>query len=44
MQFKKDRIALVALIIIAGLFLIAVFDDFIAGNRPILIKMNNNLL
>ena len=43
LQFKKDRIALAALIIIACLFLIAVFDDFIAGNRPILLKINNKL-
>jgi len=42
-QFKKDRIALAALLIIIILFLIAVFDDFIAGNKPILLKMNNKL-
>lgn len=42
-QFKKDRIAYAALIIIAILFLVAIFQNFIAGNKPIIMKMNNKL-
>lgn len=43
LQFKKDRIALISLFIIVILFLVAVFDDFIAGNKPVLMKINNKL-
>lgn len=40
-EFKKDRLALAALILICVLFCIALTDNFLAGNRPIIIKMND---
>ncbi len=39
-EFKKDRMALAALVFIALLGFIAVFQDFIAGNKPILLIEN----
>lgn len=39
-EFKKDRMALVALLFIGFLCFVAVFQDFIAGNKP-LVLINN---
>jgi peptide/nickel transport system permease protein len=41
--FKKDRLALTALIVILVLCGIALFENFLAGNKPILIKWNGRL-
>lgn len=38
-EFKKDRVALLALGIIFFLFVVAVFDDFIAGSKPLVLKL-----
>ncbi len=37
-RFKRDRLALAGLVIIAILFGVAVFQDFLAGNKPIIMK------
>ncbi|MCL4245770.1 MAG: ABC transporter permease, partial [Candidatus Dadabacteria bacterium] len=37
-KFKRDRFALGALVVIVVLFGIAVFQDFLAGSRPIVLK------
>jgi peptide/nickel transport system permease protein len=42
-EFKKDRVALAALGVIFFLFLVAVFDDFIAGSRPLVLKLNGKI-
>ncbi len=42
-EFKKDRLALTGLIIILFLFATAIFDDFLAGNRPIFLKWNGKI-
>ncbi|SRR5579875_2632829 len=43
MEFKRDRVALAALGVIFFLFLVAVFDDFIAGSRPLVLKLNGKI-
>lgn len=42
-EFKKDRIAFAGLIVILLLFSTAIFDNFLAGNRPILLKWNGKI-
>ncbi len=37
-KFKRDRLALSALIVILLLLFIAVFESFLAGNKPIVLK------
>ena len=37
-KFKADKLALSALILIIALFGIAIFQDFLAGNKPIILK------
>jgi peptide/nickel transport system permease protein len=39
-QFKKDRLALAGLIIILFLLATAIFDNVLAGNRPIFLRWN----
>jgi peptide/nickel transport system permease protein len=39
-RFKKDRLALTGLIIILLLLATAIFDNFLAGNRPIFLRWN----
>ena len=36
-EFKKDRMALISLLLIMFLAFIAVFQNFIAGNKPVLL-------
>jgi peptide/nickel transport system permease protein len=43
LEFKKDRIALTGLVVICMLFVVALFDDFLAGNKPLVLKMNNSI-
>ncbi len=40
-KLKKDKLAMAALSVIILLFAIAVFQDFIAGNKPIVLKYEN---
>jgi len=40
-NLKKDRLVLIALIIILILFGVAVFQNFIAGNKPLILKYEN---
>ena len=40
-KLKKDNLAMVALSVIILLFGIAIFQDFIAGNKPIILKYQN---
>ncbi len=42
-EFKKDRLALIALAVIFFLFFVAIFSDFIAGNKPIALKWNGRI-
>lgn len=42
-EFKKDRLSVLALSIILLLFLVAIFDDLLAGNKPIIIKYNDGI-
>jgi len=42
-EFKKDRMALVSLVFIAFLCFIAVFQDFVAGNKPLLFIDNEKV-
>jgi peptide/nickel transport system permease protein len=42
-EFKKDRLALTALIVIFILCFVSVFDDFLAGSRPIVLRWNGRL-
>jgi len=42
-EFKKDRLALTALMVIFLLCGVAVFDNFLAGSKPIVIKWNGRL-
>lgn len=41
--FKMDRLALAGLIIIFTLVVVAVFDSFLAGNKPIVVRWNGGL-
>ncbi|HSE84140.1 MAG TPA: ABC transporter permease [Thermodesulfobacteriota bacterium] len=43
MEFKKDRLAVGGLILIFFLCGIAIFDDFLAGNKPIVLKWNGGI-
>ncbi|MER3446844.1 MAG: peptide ABC transporter permease [Candidatus Dadabacteria bacterium] len=43
MEFKKDRVALAALGVILLLFFVAVFDDFIAGSKPLVLKLDGKI-
>jgi peptide/nickel transport system permease protein len=43
MEFKKDRLALSALVVIFFLFIVATFADFISGNKPILLRWNGRI-
>ena len=40
-KLKKDKLAMAALSVVILLFGIAVFQDFIAGNKPIILKYQN---
>ena len=40
-KFKKDRLAMSALVIILILFGTAIFQNFLAGNKPIVLKYDN---
>ena len=42
-QFKKDRLALAGLIIILFLLATAIFDNFLAGRRPIFFRWNGKI-
>jgi len=42
-QFKKNKIALVAVYIVFFLFAIAIFADFLANDKPIMAKYNETL-
>jgi peptide/nickel transport system permease protein len=42
-EVKKDRLALAALGVIFFLFVVAVFDDFLAGNKPLVLKLNGKI-
>ncbi len=42
-EFKKDKLALTGLLIIVLLFCIAIFDNFLAGNKPLMLRWNGNL-
>ncbi len=42
-EFKKDRLALAGFILILLLFGVAVSDNYIAGNKPILLKLSGKL-
>jgi peptide/nickel transport system permease protein len=42
-EFKKDKLALTALCVILSLFLVAIFSDFIAGSKPIVLKWNGRI-
>ena len=40
-KFKKDKLAMTALVIVLVLFGIAIFQNFLAGNKPIILKYQN---
>ena len=40
LEFKKDKLAYISVILIIALFFVAIFEDFIAGNKPILLVDN----
>jgi peptide/nickel transport system permease protein len=40
-EYKRDKLSVLALFLILALFLVAVFDDLIAGKKPIIIKYND---
>ena len=42
-QFKKNKIALVALYMVFVLFAVAIFADFLANDKPIMAKYNGTL-
>jgi peptide/nickel transport system permease protein len=42
-QFKKNKIALVALYVIYLLFAVAIFADFLANDKPIMAKYNGTI-
>ena len=42
-EFKKDKLSVIALILVLSLFLIAILDDFIAGSKPIIMNYNGKL-
>ncbi|HSG30285.1 MAG TPA: ABC transporter permease [Thermodesulfobacteriota bacterium] len=42
-EFKKDRLSVIALCVIITLFIVALFDDLIAGSKPIIIKYDGSL-
>jgi len=42
-EFKKDKLAMTALCVILFLFIVAIFSDFIAGNKPIFLKWNGKM-
>jgi peptide/nickel transport system permease protein len=42
-QFKKDRLALAGFIIILLLLATAIFDNFLAGSRPIFLRWNGKI-
>ncbi|MGI9533474.1 MAG: hypothetical protein ACR2NW_00860 [Thermodesulfobacteriota bacterium] len=42
-EFKKDRMALISLLLIFFLGFIAIFQNFIAGNKPILLVENGEV-
>jgi len=37
-EFKKDKLALAGLLIIVLLFGVAIFDNFLAGNKPLTLR------
>ncbi|NIP39204.1 MAG: hypothetical protein GWM89_09175, partial [Candidatus Dadabacteria bacterium] len=43
LEFKKDRLSVAALCIILFLFVVAIFDDLIAGRKPIIMKYEGSL-
>lgn len=43
MEFKKDTVAFAALCIIGVLFVVAVFDDFIAGSKPLVLELDGKI-
>ena len=40
-KLKKDKLAMAALIIVLVLFGVAIFQNFLAGNKPIILKYQN---
>jgi peptide/nickel transport system permease protein len=42
-EFKKDKLALTGLVVILLLLGIAIFDDFLAGNKPIVLRWGGRL-
>ena len=42
-EFKKDKLAVTALSVILFLFIVAIFSDFIAGNKPIFLEWNGKM-
>lgn len=42
-EFKKDKLAVAGLIVIMILLFIALFQDFIAGNKPIVLKWRGTI-
>lgn len=41
-EFKKDRLAMLSLVLVLFLLFVAVFQDFLAGNKPIVLVDNGN--
>ncbi|NIT13955.1 MAG: ABC transporter permease subunit [Candidatus Dadabacteria bacterium] len=42
-EFKKDRLSVTALCVVLFLFIIAVFDDLLAGKKPIIMKYEGSI-
>lgn len=42
-EYKRDKMSVLAVFLIFSLFLVAVFDDLLAGNKPIIMKYQNNI-
>src|SRR5204863_60896 len=42
-QFRKNRLSVAGLIIVFGLFLVAILADFIANDKPLLMKYGGSL-
>ncbi len=37
LEFKKDRLAIISLVLVAFLLFVAIFQDFLAGNKPLVL-------
>lgn len=42
-EFKKDRLALFSVLLIIFLCFVAMFQDFVAGNKPLVLKQGSSL-